>query len=83
MLKHSRCISKSMASNAARGVVDFGGETFRDVWTRVIYPVIKEECEELVNTVPLRMRVKQDKLFEKKREAIAKTRRTRKSFRAK
>ena len=55
-----------MASNAARGVVDFGGETFRDVWTRVIYPAIKDEYEELVNTVPLRMRVKQEKLVERK-----------------
>ena len=80
MLKHSRCISKSMASNAARGVVDFGGETFRDVWTGVIYPAIKDEYEELVNTVPLRMRVKQEKQVERAR---MKTGRTRKSFRAK
>ena len=55
-----------MASDAARGVVDFGGEAFGAVWTRVIHPVIKDEYEELLNTVPLRMRVKQDNRFERK-----------------
>ena len=57
-----------MASNAARGVADAGGETFREVWKREIYPAIKDEYEELLNTVPLRMRAKQEKRVEKKRQ---------------
>ena len=57
-----------MASDAARGVVDFGGEAFGAAWARVIHPVIKDEYEELLNTVPLRMRVKQDNRFERGQE---------------
>ena len=50
----------------ASGAVNISGaESFRDVWVRQIYPLIKPDYEELLMATPLRMKAKHDKTLER------------------
>jgi hypothetical protein len=54
------------AASANDDVALSGAESFRDVWARQIYPVIKPDYEELMLTTPLRMKAKNLEKKEKK-----------------
>ena len=58
------CIASMAASSAA--AIAVGAESFRDVWARRDFPVIKTDYEELVLMAPLRVKARQEKRFAKK-----------------
>jgi hypothetical protein len=56
-----------------------GAESFRDVWARRIYPVIRLDYEELMSTTPSRIKARQGRTLEKKGKKEKKEKQEKKS----